>query len=91
VSKRLQTYRAPTLTVTFDPNRCTHSAECLRGLPEVFDTKRKRWIRPELASPDAVAAQVASCPSGALRFRRPGGSDTPPSTRPGPEGPQVPA
>ena len=29
------------------------------------------WVRPELASPDAVAAQVARCPTGALKFERP--------------------
>jgi uncharacterized Fe-S cluster protein YjdI len=29
--------------------------------------KRTRWVRPELATPEAVAAQVAKCPSGALQ------------------------
>jgi uncharacterized Fe-S cluster protein YjdI len=42
----------------------------VRGLPLVFDPKRHRWIRPELASPDEVIAQVARCPSGALQARR---------------------
>ena len=70
--KRLQVYEAPEITVTFDPNICRHGGDCLRGLPAVFDLARKRWIRPELAGPDAVAAQVARCPSGALQVRRPG-------------------
>lgn len=69
MSKRLQSYDTPGITVTFDPNVCTHSGICVRGLPLVFDIKRKRWIRPELASPDAVAAQVARCPSGALQYQ----------------------
>jgi uncharacterized Fe-S cluster protein YjdI len=69
--KRLQVYETPAITVTFDPNRCVHSGDCLRGLPAVFDVRRKRWVRPELASPDAVAAQVARCPTGALKFERP--------------------
>jgi putative membrane protein len=30
----------------------------------VFDVTRKRWVRPELAPADEVAAQVARCPSG---------------------------
>ncbi len=48
--KRLQVYETPEITVTFDPNRCIHSGVCVRGLPEVFDVTRKRWVRPELAS-----------------------------------------
>lgn len=69
MTKKLQTYEAPGITVTFDPEICTHSAKCVRGLPAVFDTKRSRWVRPELATPEEVAAQVAKCPSGALQAR----------------------
>lgn len=70
MSKPLQTYEAPGITVTFDPNICRHTGVCTRGLPPVFDVSRKRWVRPELASADDVAAQVARCPSGALQFSR---------------------
>jgi uncharacterized Fe-S cluster protein YjdI len=69
MEKPLQTYETPEITVTFDPNVCIHSGICVRGLPAVFDIKRKRWVRPELASPEEVAAQVARCPSGALQYR----------------------
>jgi uncharacterized Fe-S cluster protein YjdI len=70
MTKRRQTYEAEGITVTFDPDVCIHSGVCLMGLPDVFDVTRKRWIRPELAAPDVVAAQVMRCPSGALRFQR---------------------
>lgn len=70
MGKRLQTYEAPGISVTFDPERCTHSARCVRGLPAVFDATRKRWIQLEHASPDAIAEQVARCPSGALQATR---------------------
>lgn len=69
LGKRLQTYETDRITVTFDPNVCMHTGVCVRGLPMVFDIARKRWIRPDLASPDDVAAQVSRCPSGALQFR----------------------
>jgi uncharacterized Fe-S cluster protein YjdI len=69
MSKRLQTVEAPGIVVTFDPNICIHSGACVRGLPAVFDVRRKRWIAPEAASPADVAAQVARCPSGALKYR----------------------
>lgn len=70
MGKRLQTYEAPGITVTFDPNVCVHSAVCLRGLSAVFDVRHQRWIQLEHASPDEVAAQVARCPSGALQATR---------------------
>lgn len=70
MTKRLQTYEAPGITVTFDPAICVHSGACVRGLPAVFDVRRKRWIHAAAASPDEVAAQVQRCPSGALQFRR---------------------
>ena len=65
---RLQVYETPEITVTFDPAVCRHTGVCVRGLPAVFDVGRKRWIRPDLASPEEVSAQVARCPSGALQY-----------------------
>lgn len=67
--KRLQTYESDAIVVTFDPNICRHTGVCVRGLPAVFDVRRKRWVKPELASAADVAAQVARCPSGALQYR----------------------
>lgn len=69
MSKRLQVYDTPDITVTFDPDVCIHSGVCVRGLPAVFDVQRKRWVRPELAPAAEVAAQVARCPSGALQYQ----------------------
>ena len=71
MSKGLQVYETPDITVTFDPDVCIHSGVCVRGLPAVFDVKRKHWVRPELAAAGDVAAQVARCPSGALQFKLP--------------------
>jgi len=69
MGKRLQTYESDDIVVTFDPNVCIHSGECVRGLPAVFDVRLKRWIRPENAPAGQVADQVRRCPSGALQFR----------------------
>ena len=69
-AKRLQVYETPDVTVTFDPALCRHTGICLSGLPDVFDVRRKRWVRPDLASADAVVAQVGRCPSGALQAIR---------------------
>ena len=67
--KRIQTYETDRIIVIFDPNVCQHTGICVRGLPLVFDVNRKRWVQPELASPELVVAQVSRCPSGALQFR----------------------
>ena len=69
MSKRLQTYEADEIVVTFDPTICKHTGVCLRGLPLVFDIRRKRWIAPGAAPAADVAAQVARCPSGALQYQ----------------------
>ena len=65
-----KTYRGKEVDVSFDPEVCVHSGNCVRGLPAVFDTKRRPWIEPDGASADEVVAQVGSCPSGALQYER---------------------
>ena len=70
--RQLQVYETENITVTFEPEVCIHSGNCVRGLPAVFDIRRKRWIAPEAASADEVEAQVRRCPSGALKTYRPG-------------------
>ena len=70
MARRRQTYESADIIVTFDPDVCIHSGVCITGLPDVFDVKRKRWIRPELQAAAVVAAQVMKCPSGALQFVR---------------------
>lgn len=70
MTQRLQTYEGDGIVVTFDPNVCTHSANCVRGLPAVFDTSRLRWVDVSAADVDAIVEQVAKCPSGALQARR---------------------
>lgn len=56
------------VTVSFDNDVCEHSGNCVRGLAAVFDSSKKPWIDPNGASDDEVIAQVARCPSGALRI-----------------------
>jgi len=63
-----RTYKGTGITVTYDARRCIHAAECVRGVPEVFDPERRPWIEPDGASPERVATVVRACPTGALRF-----------------------
>jgi CDGSH-type Zn-finger protein/uncharacterized Fe-S cluster protein YjdI len=63
-------YTSEDVTVTFIARRCIHSAECLRRLPQVFDTRRHPWIEPTAAGGDPIVAAIEHCPSGALHFER---------------------
>jgi uncharacterized Fe-S cluster protein YjdI/CDGSH-type Zn-finger protein len=64
-------YATPEITVLYDRGRCRHYAECVRGLPRVFDPTRRPWIRADLAAAQAVAEVVRRCPTGALHYRLP--------------------
>ena len=65
---KIRSYEAEGIRVTYDAARCIHAAECVRGLPNVFDPERTPWIDPRAASPDALAAVVRRCPTGALAY-----------------------
>lgn len=78
MARALQVYETPEITVTFEPAVCRHTGICVKGLRAVFDVRRQRWVAPEAATPDEVHAQVARCPTGALKSYRPG-EFTPPT------------
>ncbi len=65
-----KTYSGKDVDVSFDPEICIHSGNCVRGLPAVFDAKRRPWILPDGAAVDEVIEQVKRCPSGALQYSR---------------------
>ena len=60
------------ITVIWQPSICVHSGICARGLPKVFDPRRRPWILLEHADTVTIVNQVESCPSGALSYERVG-------------------
>ncbi len=70
MKQKVREYRGEQINVTYDIKRCMHAAECVRGLPAVFDTAKRPWVQPDAASADEIAEVVMRCPSGALQFRR---------------------
>ncbi|MGW1335853.1 (4Fe-4S)-binding protein [Streptomyces rubiginosohelvolus] len=65
-----KSYDGEGIVVGFDAHRCLHAAECVRGLPTVFDVDRRPWVQPDNAPADAVAEVIHRCPSGALQYHR---------------------
>ena len=68
MQKKILTYESDEIKVTYDLKRCIHAAECVRGLPAVFDPDKKPWIQPENDSAQAVADVIEKCPTGALHY-----------------------
>jgi uncharacterized Fe-S cluster protein YjdI len=54
------------ITVVWEPGKCLHSSTCFRGLPQVFDPRKRPWVMIMGAPSEAIVTQVGRCPSGAL-------------------------
>jgi uncharacterized Fe-S cluster protein YjdI len=63
-------YNNGEVTVVWQPHLCIHSAICFRGLPEVFDPRKRPWITPEGSTTEKIVSQVSKCPSGALLIEK---------------------
>jgi uncharacterized Fe-S cluster protein YjdI/CDGSH-type Zn-finger protein len=70
MEQKIRCYAGQEIEISYDVRRCIHAAECLRGLPEVFDNARRPWIEPAGALPNEIAAVIERCPSGALHYKR---------------------
>lgn len=68
--ERGKRYDADGIRVYYNPRLCIHAAECVRGLPDVFDPQQRPWIQPGNADPDVLADVIGRCPTGALSFDR---------------------
>lgn len=51
-------YEGGAMTVHYESKRCIHAKECVRGLPGVFDPKKRPWVTPDAASADVVAPKI---------------------------------
>lgn len=71
-------YTGPLVDVSFDGELCQHAAECVRGMPEVFNTSARPWINPTAADTPQLADHlrevIGRCPSGALAVEEHGDS-----------------
>jgi uncharacterized Fe-S cluster protein YjdI len=66
---QIREYSAPGIVITWEPGRCQHSTNCIRGLPQVFDSGARPWIDPTGAGVEEIVRAVDRCPSFALGYR----------------------
>lgn len=58
------------VTVVWQSELCTHSANCVKNLPSVFQPGEKPWIKVSEATSDEIMNTIDKCPSGALSYRK---------------------
>lgn len=63
-------YKSEKIEVTYDPKLCIHAAECVKGLPDVFNPSNKPWVDANGAVADEIANVIQRCPTGALKYNR---------------------
>ena len=63
----IKRYSNGEITVVWQPRFVLHSGICARGLPLVFNPRRRPWVEvTSCGDHDEIVAQVTKCPSGAL-------------------------
>lgn len=67
---KVREYTNGEVTVYWRADLCIHSANCLIGLPGVFNSGKKPWINMQGANSKEIMATVNTCPSRALVFKR---------------------
>lgn len=58
------------MKVTYDKEICTHSANCVKTLPSVFQVKDGKFVITQDGAPeDQIRNTVEACPSKALKIK----------------------
>ena len=68
----MKEYTNGELTVQWNPEKCVHARECVKGLPMVFCHESRPWINMQGASSDEIMTVIDRCPSGALTYKKAG-------------------
>ncbi len=65
----MKEYSNKDIKVLWNPEKCIHARECVKGLPQVFDRDRRPWINMHGAGSEEIKSVVDRCPSGALTYK----------------------
>ena len=69
MAEKIKEYESADLTVVWKPEKCIHSENCFKGLPEVFDPGARPWVNVNGAEGQRIKAAIDRCPSGALSYK----------------------
>ena len=70
MSQTVKTYETEDIKIYWRADVCQHAAECVKGLPLVFNVKKKPWISPQNATTEEIMKVIDRCPSGALTYEQ---------------------
>ncbi len=56
------------IEIAWKPALCSHSKQCWKNLPEVFNPKGRPWINAGAVETKKITDQIDKCPSGALSY-----------------------
>jgi uncharacterized Fe-S cluster protein YjdI len=80
----LKEYATEDLIVYWKPKLCAHPGFCWKGLPQVFNPRKRPWVDMQAASPEEIINTINTCPTGALTYALPEGSKVDPQKAQGP-------
>jgi len=66
----MKQYSNKDIKVLWNPEKCIHAKECVKGLPQVFCRDSTPWINMQGASSEEIMKVVDRCPSGALTYEK---------------------
>jgi uncharacterized Fe-S cluster protein YjdI len=52
--------------VSWEPAHYIHAANCVRGVPAVFNPRDRPWVHVDATDADTIALVIETCPTGAL-------------------------
>ena len=56
------------ITIVWQPDKCWHSGNCYKHLPNAYKPSDRPWIKVDGATTEEFLKQLPTCPSGALSY-----------------------